>query len=167
MVFISILKNMNKLVLLLGGNMGDREAVFNSAIDELSSSLGDVVLTSSLFESEAWGFESDNMFLNQVVVVDTARTADDCLKITQGIEKLLGRVRHKQRYSSRLIDIDLLFYNDDIVNTPDLIIPHPRIQERNFVLEPLNEVMPDFVHPLLNKKISTLLVECTDQCKVY
>lgn len=158
---------MNKLVLLIGGNMGDREAVFNSSIEEISSFVGDVVSTSSLFESEAWGFESENLFLNQVVVVHTSKSPDECLKITQGIEKKLGRIRHKERYSSRVIDIDLLFYNSDIVDTKDLIIPHPRIQERNFVLTPLNEVMSDYMHPVLNKKIGTLSDECTDQCKVY
>ncbi len=158
---------MNKLVLLIGGNMGDRETVFNSSVEEISSVIGDVVAKSSLFESEAWGFESENLFLNQLVVVDTGKPAGTCLKLTQAIEKKLGRVRHKERYSSRLIDIDILFYNSDIVDTPDLTIPHPRIQERNFVLEPLNEVMPDYLHPVLNKKISTLLDECTDQCKVH
>lgn len=158
---------MNTLVLLIGGNMGDREAVFNSSIQELSASLGNVVDTSSLFESEAWGFDTENLFLNQLVVVETNKTPYECLRLTQSIEKKLGRVRHKERYTSRVIDIDLLFYNSDIVNTPDLIIPHPRIQERNFVLAPLCEIMPHYVHPVLNKKISTLLDECTDKCMVY
>jgi len=158
---------MNKLVLLIGGNMGDREAVFNSSIKNISSSVGEVINTSSLFESEAWGFESENLFLNQVVVVETSKSPYECLKLTQDIEQKLGRVRHNERYSSRVIDIDLLFYNSEVVNMPDLIIPHPRIQERNFVLAPLNEVMTDFMHPVLNKKISTLLDECTDKGIVY
>lgn len=158
---------MNRLVLLLGGNMGDREAVFNSAIDEIADKVGEVKITSSLFETEAWGFETENLFLNQVVVVDTDKSAEECLSITQSIEKNLGRVRHKERYSSRVIDIDLLFYNSDIINSTDLEIPHPRIQERNFVLQPLNQIMADFIHPVLDKKISTLNDECADDCKVY
>lgn len=147
--------------------MGDREQVFNSSIEEIAALIGSVVDTSSLFESEAWGFESENLFLNQLVVVDTNKTAIECLRLTQSIEQKLGRVRHKERYSSRVIDIDLLFYNSEIIDVPDLEIPHPRIQERNFVLEPLNQVMPDYVHPVLNKKISTLMEECTDKCRVY
>ncbi len=158
---------MNRLVLLLGGNIGDRNTVFNSAINEIIVALGAIHTTSSLFETEAWGFETEDLFLNQVIVVNTTKSAKDCLDISQCIEKKLGRLRHKKKYSSRVIDIDILFYNSEIINTPTLEIPHPRIKERNFVLQPLNEIMPDFLHPVLNKKISTLTNECADNCKVH
>lgn len=165
--FLSIYGVMSKLVLLIGGNMGNREAVFNSTIKEIASNVGTVEKTSPLYESEAWGFESNNLFLNQVLVVSTSKRPHECLRITQSIEKKLGRVRHTERYCSRTIDIDILFYNSEVIDTENLTVPHPRIQERNFALAPLKDVMEDYTHPVLNKKISTLLEECTDKGKVY
>jgi 2-amino-4-hydroxy-6-hydroxymethyldihydropteridine diphosphokinase len=157
---------MNKIVLLLGGNLGDKYAILNEAEEILLERLGSVELYSSFYETEAWGFETENIFLNKVLVIRTHYTSEQSLRICQKIELELGRVRKENRYSSRLIDIDLLFFNKDIVNTEDLILPHPRIQERRFVLEPLNEIMGYFVHPVYTKKISTLLEECADECIV-
>ncbi|MGB5990459.1 MAG: 2-amino-4-hydroxy-6-hydroxymethyldihydropteridine diphosphokinase [Marinifilaceae bacterium] len=157
---------MNRIVLLLGGNLGEKYAILNEAEEILLERLGSVELYSSFYETEAWGFETENIFLNKVLVIRTHYTSEQSLRICQKIELELGRVRKENRYSSRLIDIDLLFFNKDIVNTEDLILPHPRIQERRFVLEPLKEVMGDFVHPIYLKKISTLLEECADECIV-
>lgn len=157
---------MNKIVLLLGGNLGDKYAILKEAEEILLERLGSLESSSSFYETEAWGFETDNIFLNKVLVMTTEYTSEQSLRICQKIELELGRVRKKNRYSSRLIDIDLLFFNSDIVDTDDLILPHPRIQERRFVLEPLNEVMKEFIHPVYEKKISTLLDECTDECIV-
>lgn len=157
---------MNRIVLLLGGNLGDKYEIMNKAQELLCERLGCLDVASSFFETEAWGFESEDVFLNKVLVMNTNYSSKDSLRISQVIELELGRVRKENRYSSRLIDIDMLFYNDEIIDTADLIVPHPRIQERKFVLEPLNEIMSSYMHPLLQKKISTLLKECTDSCVV-
>jgi len=157
---------MNKIVLLLGGNLGDKYVIMSKAQELLCERLGSLDISSSYFETEAWGFDSDNIFLNKVLVMRTSNNALDSLRICQDIEIELGRVRKENRYSSRFIDIDVLFFNDEIINITDLIVPHPRIQERRFVLEPLNEVMCNYIHPLLQKKISTLLEECADNCMV-
>lgn len=157
---------MNKIVLLLGGNLGDKYAILDEAERVLEERVGEVILKSANFETEAWGFESDDVFLNRVIVIETSHSAEDCLKICQAIEFELGRVRKKVRYSSRLIDIDILFYNDDVIEEENLEVPHPRIQERAFVLAPLLDIMPDYEHPVLKKRISTLMEECTDKCIV-
>jgi len=157
---------MNRIVLLLGGNLGDKYAILNEAESYLQERVGSIILKSGNYETEAWGFESEDIFLNRVLIIETNFSANDCLRICQEIEIELGRVRKKVRYSSRLIDIDILFYNDIIIDEDYLEVPHPRIQERAFVLAPLTEIMPDYVHPQLKKKISTLMEECTDNCIV-
>lgn len=157
---------MNRIVLLLGGNLGDKYEIMQQAQLFLNDRLGSLDCLSSFYETEAWGFESDNIFLNRVVVINTPYSAIESLRVCQEIELELGRVRKENQYSSRLIDVDVLFYNDDIIDIADLIVPHPRIQERRFALEPLNEIMSDYIHPKLEKKISTLLEECADDCMV-
>lgn len=154
---------MNKIVLLLGGNLGDKYAIMQQAETFLIDRLGALEASSSFYETEAWGFESEDIFLNNVLVINTEYNSEQALRICQKIELELGRERKENRYSSRLIDIDILFFNSDIIDTKDLIVPHPRIQERRFVLEPLNEIMPNFIHPILEKKISTILEECADE----
>ena len=121
-------------------------------------------MASSFYETAPWGFECDENFLNQVVVFQTRLSAFDFLQRCLETEKRLGRIRLAggPRYSSRPIDIDLLFYDSVILNTPDLILPHPRMQERNFVLTPLAEILPDFVHPVFQKTIATLLQVSSD-----
>jgi 2-amino-4-hydroxy-6-hydroxymethyldihydropteridine diphosphokinase len=159
--------NRAELVLLLGSNAGDRKAVLEQAITEIEAKLGSVLSRSSLYETKAWGFDGDD-FLNQVIIVSSSFSALECLEKTQSIEKQLGRHKKSQKgiYENRLIDIDILFLGEQILELEYLSIPHPRIAERRFTLAPLEELIPDFVHPKLNKKVRELLIDCEDQTEV-
>ena len=151
--------------LIFGGNQGDRKALLDEAIKEMSK-IGKIAIRSSLYETAPWGFESENPFYNQIVVYNTELTPEEVLDQCQATEKKLGRVRTGTQFSSRTMDIDILFYGSQIIDTPRLTIPHPRIAQRNFVLCPLNEIMPDFIHPVSGKKISELLLESPDTLKI-
>lgn len=158
------MENHRKLVLLLGSNSGDRKAILKQSLSEINQKLGVVVKKSAIYESKAWGFDGYD-FLNQVVIVECEKDAKECLSITQKIEQQLGRQNKSKnnKYENRTIDIDILFYGSEIIATEELQIPHPRTQERLFSLVPLNELIPDFIHPELNKSLSLLLDECTDE----
>ena len=121
--------------------------------------------TSSIFETTAWGNENQNNFLNSVIEIKTPFDAFTILQKSQEIENNLGRERADQ-WGERTIDIDILFYNNKIINTNELTVPHPLIQKRKFVLVPLSEIAPNYTHPILKKNISTLLSECKDTQKV-
>lgn len=157
---------MSVITILLGGNLGDRVEIMKKTINLLNRNLGILKNESAFYETEAWGFESDNLFLNKVVVFDTELNPKEALSVCQSVEQQLGRLRHKERYSSRNIDVDILFFDNIILDSLSLTIPHPRIQLRRFVLKPLLELDPDYVHPVLNKSIRTLLNECTDTSMV-
>jgi len=142
----------------LGTNLGEKERNLNDAIISLSQEVGFVIRSSTFYASKPWGFESDNDFLNAVVLVDTALTPFDVLSKTQEIEKSLGRTAKTiNGYSDRLIDIDILLYDNLIIDQPTLKIPHPLIAERDFVIIPLSEIAPDLVHPVFGRKIVELL----------
>ena len=142
----------------LGTNLGEKERNLNDAIISLSQEVGFVIRSSTFYASKPWGFESDNDFLNAVVLVDTALTPFDVLSKTQEIEKSLGRTAKTiNSYSDRLIDIDILLYDNLIIDQPTLKIPHPLIAERDFVIIPLSEIAPDLVHPVFGRKIAELL----------
>jgi len=157
---------MAKLFLLLGGNLGDKEHIFSSARIRLEEELGELLLMSSVFETEPWGFQSDDLFWNQVILIGTERSPLDVLERTKAIELELGRVRKAERYCSRLIDIDLLFYDDLVFHEPRLELPHPRIIDRRFVLEPLSEIAPDLLHPVFGQTIMELFENCSDTLSV-
>jgi len=154
------------IVLLLGSDMGDREDLLNKACALIEAGIGRITLASSIYESEAWGFSSDTLFLNQVVCLDNAPEPQDLLEKVQQIESQLGRERTGLRYSSRSIDIDILFYDNRVISTERLVIPHPRLHQRSFTLIPLNEILSEMVHPLLNKTVRELLYVCEDDLKV-
>ncbi|MFV0522472.1 MAG: 2-amino-4-hydroxy-6-hydroxymethyldihydropteridine diphosphokinase [Mangrovibacterium sp.] len=154
------------LYLLLGGNLGDKQAIFEQATSRLTEELGSLVNASSIFETEPWGFEADDLFWNQVLVIQTTKTPQDVLKATKSIEIELGRVRGDERYASRTIDIDLLFYDDAVIDEENLQLPHPRMINRKFVLEPLHQIAADFLHPVFKKTVSQLLKECEDSLRV-
>ena len=160
---------MNNVLLLLGGDLGNLKQNFTKAEILISDTIGHIQKKSSLFESKAWGFDSTTLFLNQVLQITTLHNAQNVLKLTQDIEKKIGRKSKTkdQQYSSRLIDIDILFFNDAIINEHNLIVPHPRLHLRNFTLEPLNEIAPHFIHPLLNKSIAWLLANSKDSTPSY
>ncbi len=157
---------MARLFLLLGGNLGDKAQIFKSAEESLAKELGPVVQRSAIYETEPWGFECEDLFWNQVLVIETSLNPEEVLLHTKSIELQLGRVRKADRYTSRLIDIDLLFYDDLVMNEEKLVLPHPRMIDRRFVLIPLLEVAPDFVHPVFQKDIQALLDECSDKLEV-
>lgn len=154
---------MPQAIISLGSNLGNRNLQLSTAISKMQIEIGDILIKSSIFESESWGFKSENTFLNQVLSFQTELTPEEILKIILKIEKDLGRIRVSDAYESRTIDLDILFFNDKIINKEALQIPHPRIQERKFILVPLNEILPDFVHPISNKSIRKLLDDCQDK----
>ncbi|RLD45906.1 MAG: 2-amino-4-hydroxy-6-hydroxymethyldihydropteridine diphosphokinase [Bacteroidetes bacterium] len=157
---------MNKVVLLLGGNMGNRSELIRDSLLEISK-LGNIVSKSEIYESEAWGFESENNFLNICIELETEKDALEILKLTQAIEVQTGRKKQSNAYASRKMDIDILFYNSEIIKTENLIIPHPRLHERMFTLICLMDIVPNFNHPVLEKSIKELLNECNDTVKVW
>ncbi len=154
----------NNIVLLLGGNIGDSRGYIRNAYTLLEQQLGFVSHISSFYQTQAWGFEADD-FINLAIIIITEKSPQECLLITQAIEEELGRIDQDsgQKYASREIDIDIIFYGEEIVETNHLTIPHPRMDQRNFVLQPLAEIIPDFIHPVYKKKISHLAQECTDK----
>lgn len=157
---------MNTAYLILGGNIGNRLQNLHKAIQLISRKAGVIAETSDIFTTSAWGNTNQPDFLNQAVCLQTPLTAADLLETLISIEQQLGRVRDHQKWTERVIDIDILFYNTDIINTTDLKIPHPFLQERMFVLVPMAQLAPMLVHPALNKNIQTLLLECTDKLEV-
>jgi len=157
---------MIKLYILLGGNLGDKQKVFSEARERLSLQVGTITNQSAIYETEPWGFESDDIFWNQVHEISTSLSPEEVLLQTQQIEHELGRIRKANQYDSRIIDIDILFYGDQIIKTENLVVPHPRIQERKFALVPLSEIAPELIHPIFLKSIKQILVECTDPLRV-
>lgn len=151
---------MARAVLLTGGNLGDVAATLARARRVLERRVGRVVAASTLNESEPWEFEAEQQFLNQALAIETGLSPEELLATTQAIEKELGREEKtvpEQGYRSRRIDIDILFYDDRVVKTPLLNIPHPLIARRAFALIPLVEIMPDFVHPESGKTVRQML----------
>lgn len=155
------LRTMNTLYLLLGSNEGDRQLWLTNAMEAIEKLCGRIVMQSSIYETAAWGIEDQPSFLNMVVEVHTPLTPDDILKHIQEIEKNLGRQR-EVKWGQRTLDIDILLYNDDVIKETHLVIPHPYLHKRRFTLAPLNEIAPDYIHPLMGKTISQLMEECED-----
>lgn len=155
---------MNSQILLLGGNQNDVITACEKAIQLLSSHLGVPVRYSAYYESEPWGFEAPQNFINQVVEFSSSIEPLELLNLTQAIEKELGRqIKTGTHYESRPIDIDVLFINDQLIHLPHLTVPHPKLHERMFTLLPLSEHWADLLHPLLKKTIQQLTLECKDE----
>ena len=154
--------------ILLGSNLGDREMLVNQACKMIGERYGEIVDKSSLYESEPWGFQSEQWFLNQVVVMETALKPDELMSTLLSIEKELGRDRSVKYdgYVSRPIDLDILYFGDKIIETQMVTAPHPRLHQRRFTLLPLCEIAPDFVHPLLKMTNTQLLESCQDSGNV-
>ena len=153
---------------LLGSNLGDREHLVNQACKMMGERCGEIVSKSHLYESEPWGFEAEQWFLNQVVVINTQLSPDELMQTLLEIEKELGRDRntHQNGYVSRPMDLDILYFGNQIVDTQMVTVPHPRLHQRRFTLLPLCDVAPDYVHPIMNKTNRKLLEECVDTAMV-
>ena len=156
---------MNKTYLLLGSNMGNRQQKMLQAIKHIERLVGKVTRQSNLYQTAAWGKTNQPDFLNQVIVVETNLAAAETMQTILTIEEKLGRIRTVKN-ASRTIDIDILFFNKEIINQKDLSVPHPEIPNRRFVLVPLNELSPNMKHPVLNKTIHQLLEICPDKLDV-
>ena len=159
---------LESVFVLLGSNLGDRELLVNQASKMIGERCGKIVAKSRLYESEPWGFKSEHWFLNQVVKVETAFSPDALMEVLLEIEKELGRDRSvpHEGYVSRPMDLDILYFGNEIIDTQMVKAPHPRLHERRFTLLPLCDIAPDYVHPVMKKTNLQLLDECQDAGKV-
>lgn len=152
---------MNKVYILLGSNLGDRTANLKTACDKISSTCGNIILRSSLYETSPWGMPEQATFLNGVLLLETILSPEKLLEQLLRIEQQMGRVRI-QKWGERLIDLDILYFNDIVLTSENLTIPHPELQNRNFTLVPLCEIAPEYLHPKLHKNTRQLLDESPD-----
>lgn len=156
---------MNVAFLLIGGNMGNREENLQTAKSLIRQYCGKIIKSSSLYQTAAWGKTDQPAFLNQALQTETRLTAEELMRQILAIEKMMGRER-KEKYGPRIIDIDILLFNDEQHDSPFLKIPHPEMQNRLFALIPLAEIAPTIRHPVFKKSISQLLKETPDKLEV-
>jgi 2-amino-4-hydroxy-6-hydroxymethyldihydropteridine diphosphokinase len=152
---------MNIIFLQLGSNMGEREEYLKNASELLATEIGVIQKESKIYESVPWGVENQSNYLNQVLEIRSELSAEEVLERVLQIEDKIGRIRN-EKWGERIIDIDVLLFNDSIVEKDGICIPHIHLHNRKFVLIPLNEVAPSFIHPKYNKTIEELLSECKD-----
>ncbi len=156
---------MNNVVLLLGSNIGDRETNLKIGCEEISECLGKIIQRSSVYETDPWGNTEQGRFLNRVVIIHSSLEAEEMMENIISIEEKMGRVRTK-KWEPRIIDIDILFFNNEIISEKNLVVPHPGLHLRKFTLMPLVELMPAFIHPVLKKSMAELLHEIKDPLEV-
>ncbi len=157
-----------KVYISLGGNLGQRHRFIHGALRSLEQRLGKLIAASQLYETPPWGFESDHAFLNAVAIFHTSSSPQEVLEILLNTERTFGRKRTEGiGYTSRTLDLDLLFYGDEVLRAEDLELPHPRIPQRAFVLVPLAEIAGDYIHPLEQKTIRELLTLCPDTSPIH
>jgi 2-amino-4-hydroxy-6-hydroxymethyldihydropteridine diphosphokinase len=157
---------MNKTYISLGSNRGNRTANLNRAINLLSEWVGNVTKVSSLYETPPWKMADKTDFYNQVLLLETILPETELIDTVILVETMMGRLRTSNKYEPRIIDIDILFFNEEIINTEELTVPHPLITERKFVLVPMVEIAPEFIHPVLKKTMVQLLDECEDKSEI-
>ena len=153
-----------KVYIVLGSNIGDKKGYIDKAYSYIEDKIGFIRSKSSYYQTSPWGFDSDDEFLNRVIVVDCILKPNKIMYLLLEIENELGRVRdeNKDGYQSRIIDLDILLIEDLIINNDLLVVPHPHMANRRFVLEPLSEIAGDFIHPVEQKSINHLLSICKD-----
>lgn len=155
---------MNQIFLSLGSNLGNRKENLSLAEKKIEQSAGIIIQRSGIYESEPWGFESEHAFLNNVIEISSEYSPGELLKILKAIEQTIGRQQKTTAgYASRVIDIDILLYNQLIIDQPRLKVPHQHLHKRKFVLIPLAEIVPGLVHPVFEKNILNLLKSCDDK----
>ncbi len=157
---------MHQLFLGTGGNQGNKQANFDKVYTHIQNELGTILKCSQVYETAPWGFESDDLFWNQVLLVETLLSPLETLERIAKIEAFFGRKRTGERYTSREMDIDILYFDDEIINAENLTIPHQQIAKRLFVLIPLAEIAPEFVHPNLKLTSVEMLAVCEDNSEV-
>jgi 2-amino-4-hydroxy-6-hydroxymethyldihydropteridine diphosphokinase len=156
---------MNRAVILLGTNTGNLSGNLERALLLIEKNIGKITLSSRVYETEPWGFTDQPNFYNQVIEISTFFNANQLMDTLLETEIKMGRER-KEKWAPRIIDLDILYFNDETVQESNLSIPHPRLHERRFTLEPLTEILPDMVHPVLMKNNKQLLAELTDKLNV-
>lgn len=156
---------MNTAYLLTGGNLGERVHNLAMARELVEAQTGNIIAASSLYETAAWGNTDQPAFLNQAIMIETPLNARQLIRRILKIEKKMGRVR-EEKYGPRLIDIDILLFNNEKHNYQFLKLPHPEMQNRRFALLPLAEIATEIIHPVLKKTITELLQECKDELEV-
>lgn len=157
---------MNQLFLSLGSNLGNREENLLRAKEQISAQIGDITQASALYDTEPWGLTAQELFLNQVIMVSTEKTPAKTLHILLGIEENMGRKR-LERWGPRLIDLDILLYDDMIINSEELTVPHPEMHKRRFILEPIMQLAPYKIHPALHKSMLELYENLEDPLGVH
>lgn len=161
------LSDRSRVIAGLGSNLGDRFAALARALELIREEAGELIAISSVWESEPWGFDADDQFLNMVVVIDTAKQPRQLMQLFRSIEGRMGRRRSGGgRYESRVIDLDILLWGDRVISVPGLEVPHLKIADRRFVLEPLHEVAPDAEHPVTGLTVKEMLQMCEDRSEV-
>ncbi len=155
----------NTLYLLTGSNIGDARAYLKQALQAIVVNVGEVIKISSVYRTAPWGNTNQPDFYNQVLCVETTLSAQQALQTILQVEKDMGRERH-EKWAPRIIDIDVLFFNNEVLDEPDLKVPHPLLHKRRFTLEPLHQIAPALVHPVFHKNIHALLEECEDNSVV-
>jgi len=157
---------MNVAFLSLGGNLKDRLEIIEVATKAIGALCGKITGISSIYETDAWGSDSEKKYLNRVLKIETKLSANQLLKQTRLVETQAGRKRKDDRNADRILDIDLLFFNKAVIHSKELQIPHPRLELRKFILVPLNEIEKTWVHPIFKKTVHQLLKDCTDHLSV-
>lgn len=156
---------MNTAILLIGGNIGDRPRNLQQAALLIGARAGRIKLESALYETAPWGNVQQPDYLNQGLVLETSLAAPELLEVLMQVEKEIGRIR-RLKWGARVIDIDMIFFNNEVVTLPQLKVPHPQMQHRRFVLAPLQEIVPDWIHPILQLTVAQLLDACPDPLPV-
>ncbi len=157
---------MNTVILLIGGNIGDRPKYLQQAVTLIAARTGRVTRESALYETAPWGEVQQPDYLNQALILETEMDAPALLEELLLIERTIGRIR-RRKWDSRVIDIDIIFFNQEVITLPQLKVPHPRMQLRRFVLAPLQEIIPDWAHPILQLTVNQLLEACPDPLPVH
>lgn len=157
---------LHTVYLCLGTNLGDKQSNLDLAIAHITDQCGEVKRESAVYKSPAWGYESKNEYFNQCLKIETHLTPNQLIDIMLLIEREMGRPDASITYADRMIDIDVLFFDDMVINKDKLVVPHARIAERRFVLAPMTELAPGLIHPLLGKTVKVLLDDCKDKGNV-